>query len=361
MDSEMVERYDPFSLSLCSSMKKKRSKMKIGLSYDLKEEVSLNKGHPEDALEEYDSLETVESIVAALESLGHSVVRLSGGKDFLNNILQYNVDFVFNIAEGRGNYRGREAQIPAILEMLDIPYSGSDPQCLSVSLDKPLTKKLVQSEGVCTPRWQVVSNRHELGEVCQDGFPLPAFIKPAFEGSSKGIRLGCRVEGREQMAQVTAKLLEQYQQPIMVEEFISGDEVTVGVVGNSPPKLVGMMRILPKKRDGFFVYSLEVKRDWQNQVEYECPAQLEARVLKKLADFSLKAFEILGCRDLARLDFRLDQKGMPYFLEINPLPGLNPKSSDLPIMAYKMGWKYQELISSVLNAALERYPEHRVA
>jgi D-alanine-D-alanine ligase len=342
-------------------MKKKRSKMKIGLSYDLKEEVSLNKGHPEDALEEYDSLETVESIVAALECLGHSVVRLSGGRDFLNKILQCNVDFVFNIAEGRGNYRGREAQIPAILEMLDIPYSGSDPQCLSVSLDKPLTKKLVQSEGVRTPRWQVVSSRHELGEVCQDGFPLPAFIKPAFEGSSKGIRLGCMVEGREQMAEVTAKLLEQYQQPIMVEEFISGDEVTVGAVGNSPPQLVGMMRILPKKRDRFFVYSLEVKRDWQNQVEYECPARLEARVLKKLADFSLKAFEILGCRDFARLDFRLDQKGMPYFLEINPLPGLNPKSSDLPIMAYKMGWNYQELISSVLNAALERYPEHHVA
>jgi D-alanine-D-alanine ligase len=122
-----------------------------------------------------------------------------------------------------------------------------------------------------------------------------------------------------------------------------------------------MMRILPKKRDRFFVYSLEVKRDWQNQVEYECPAQLEASVLKKLADFSLKAFEILGCRDFARLDFRLDQKGMPYFLEINPLPGLNPKSSDLPIMAYKMGWNYQKLISSVLNAALERYLEHRVA
>jgi D-alanine-D-alanine ligase len=357
----MVERYDPFSLSLCFSMKKKRSEMKIGLSYDLKEEVSLNKGHPEDALEEYDSLETVEGIVTALESLGHSVVRLSGGRDFLHNILQGNVDFVFNIAEGRGNYRGREAQIPAILEMLDIPYSGSDPQCLSISLDKPLTKKLVQSAGVRTPRWQVVSNRHELGEVCQDGFPLPAFIKPAFEGSSKGIRLGCRVEGREQMAKVTATLLEQYQQPIMVEEFISGDEVTVGAVGNSPPQLVGMMRIFPKKRDRFFVYSLEVKRDWQNQVEYECPAQLEASVLKKLADFSLKAFEILGCRDFARLDFRLDQKGMPYFLEINPLPGLNPKSSDLPIMAYKMGWNYQKLISSVLNAALERYPEHRVA
>jgi D-alanine-D-alanine ligase len=151
------------------------------------------------------------------------------------------------------------------------------------------------------------------------------------------------------------KLLEQYQQPIMVEEFISGDEVTVGIVGNSPPKLVGMMRILPKKRDRFFVYSLEVKRDWQNQVEYECPAQLEAKVLKKLADFSLKAFETLGCRDFARMDFRISPEGTPHFLEINPLPGLNPKSGDLPIMAGKMGWTYEALISAILNAALQRY------
>jgi D-alanine-D-alanine ligase len=335
--------------------------MKIGLAYDLKEEVPLDREHPEDALEEYDSLETVDDIAAALEYLGHSVVKLSGGRKFLANILQSDVDFVFNISEGRGNYRSREAQIPAILEMLDIPYSGSDPQCLAVSLDKPLTKKLVQAAGVRTPKWEVVSDRRELEQVCQDSFPLPAFIKPAFEGSSKGIRLGCRVDAREQMARVTTALLEQYQQPIMVEEFISGDEVTIGVVGNSPPQIVGIMRILPKKRSSNFVYSLEVKRDWQNQVDYECPAQLEARVLKKIIDFSLRAFDTLGCRDFARLDFRLDQKGMPYFLEINPLPGLNPKSSDLPIMAYKMGWNYQGLISSVLNAALERYPEHRGA
>ncbi len=330
--------------------------MKIGLSYDLKSEIALAQDHPDDALEEYDSLETVDGIAAALESLGHSVVKLSGGRKFLANILESDVDFVFNISEGRGNYRGREAQIPAVLEMLDIPYSGSDPQCLAIALDKPLTKKLVQSAGVHTPKWEIVSNRQEMKEVCQDSFPLPAFIKPAFEGSSKGIRIGCRVEDRDQMAMVIGTIFEQYRQPVMVEEFISGDEVTVGIVGNSPPQIVGIMRILPKKRSTNFVYSLEVKRDWQNQVDYECPAQLEAKVLKKIADFSLRAFDTLGCRDFARLDFRLDRKGMPCFLEINPLPGLNPKSSDLPIMAYKMGWNYQGLISSVLNAALNRYP-----
>lgn len=335
--------------------------MKIGLAYDLKEEVPLNKEQPDDALEEYDSLETVEAIASVLESLGHSVARLSGGRRFIDNVLQNSVDFVFNIAEGRGSYRSREAQIPALLEMLDIPYSGSDPQCLALCLDKPLTKKIVQTAGIRTPRWQLITSKKELGELCRDSFPLPAFVKPAFEGSSKGIRLSGRVETNEQMERITGALLEQYHQPVMVEEFIPGDEVTVGMAGNFPPKIIGMMRILPKKKGNYFIYSLEVKRDWQNQVDYECPAQLEARILQKIADFSLKAFETLGCRDVARIDFKLDREGMPYFLEINPLPGLNPKSSDLPIMAAKMGWDYQKLVSSIFRAALERYPKRLFA
>ena len=335
--------------------------MKIGLAYDLKEEVPLNKEHPDDALEEYDSLETVEAIVSVLESQGHSVAKLSGGRKFVDNVLQNSVDFVFNIAEGRGTYRSREAQIPALLEMLDIPYSGSDPQCLALCLDKPLTKRIVQTAGIRTPRWHLITSKKELGELCRDSFPLPAFVKPAFEGSSKGVRLSGRVETNEQMGKVTGALLEQYHQPVIVEEFIAGDEVTVGMVGNFPPKIIGMMRILPRKRSDYFIYSLEVKRDWQNQVDYECPAQLEARILQKIADFSLKVFETLGCRDVARIDFKLDREGMPYFLEINPLPGLNPKSSDLPIMAAKMGWDYRKLVSSIFRAALERYPEHLFA
>ena len=335
--------------------------MKIGLAYDLKDEVPLNREQPDDALEEYDSPETVEAIASVLESLGHSVSRLSGGRKFIDNILRNDVDFVFNIAEGRGTYRSREAQIPALMETLDIPYSGSDPQCLAVCLDKPLTKRIVQTAGIRTPRWQLITNKKELSELCRDSFPLPAFVKPAFEGSSKGVRLSGRVETSEQMDRVTGALLEQYRQPVMVEEFIPGDEVTVGIVGNLPPKIIGMMRILPRKRSDYFIYSLEVKRDWQNQVEYECPAQLKARILQKIADFSLKAFETLGCRDVARIDFKLDREGMPYFLEINPLPGLNPKSSDLPIMAAKMGWDYQKLVSSIFRAALERYPERLFA
>ncbi len=331
--------------------------MRIGLAYDLKEAVLSESDQPEDALEEYDSPETVEAIAAALETEGHSVVKLGGGGEFVTNIIHNKVDFVFNISEGLGNYRSREAQVPSILEMLNIPYSGSDPQCLTICLDKPLTKTLVARAGVRTPGWQVITNISQLNQIIWDDFPFPVFIKPAYEGSSKGIRLGSRTETVAQTFQVTAELLECYQQPVMVEEFIAGDEVTVGILGNSPATVLGIMRVLPKKRSDYFIYSLEVKREWEQLVEYECPAQLEKGILQQVTNSSLKVFEILGCRDFARIDFKLSPEGLPYFLEINPLAGLNPRSSDLPIMAYKLGWTYQALISAILNAAVQRYPQ----
>ena len=331
--------------------------MKIGLAFDLKDTIPLTQSCPEDALEEYDSPETVEAIANAIKYLGHSVVKLGGGKEFMSNILQNNVDFVFNISEGLGNYKSREAQVPSILEMLDIPYSGSDPQCLAICLDKPLTKTLVEITGVRTPRWQLITDYRQLKETKCFDFPLPAFVKPAYEGSSKGIRLGSRAETIAQIAELTTELLEQYKQPVMVEEFIAGDEVTVGIVGNSPPTVLGIMRVVPKHHSAHFIYSLEVKQEWEQLVDYECPAQLETGTLEEITKSSLKIFKALGCRDFARLDFKLDFDGTPYFLEINPLAGLNPKSSDLPIMAYKLRWTYQALISTILNASLQRYPQ----
>jgi D-alanine-D-alanine ligase len=331
--------------------------MKIGLAYDLKESVIHTSGCPEDALEEYDSPETVEALVAALETLGHSVVKLGGGREFIANILQNNIDFVFNISEGLGNQRSREAQVPAILEMLGIPYSGSDPQCLAICLDKALTKSLVATAGVRTPKWQLITDYRQLKEIPRDGSLLPAFVKPAYEGSSKGIRLGSRAETETQITEVATELLERYRQPVIVEEFIAGDEVTVGIIGNSPAKVLGIMRVVAKNSSPYFIYSLEVKREWEQLVDYECPALLETDILDEIASSSLKVFNVLGCRDFARLDFKLNLEGVPYFLEINPLAGLNPKSSDLSIMAYKLGWTYQALITAILNAALQRYPQ----
>jgi D-alanine-D-alanine ligase len=329
--------------------------MRIGLAFDLKTTVTKHNS-VDDALEEYDSPETIEVITNAFQAKGHDIIMLSGGLQFLENIRREKVDIVFNIAEGRGNYRSREAQVPSILEMLDIPYTGSDPECLATSLDKPLTKKLVVVEGIATPKWIVVSTEDELGKVDWGGFSFPAIVKPAYEGSSKGIRLTSIVDTKNKAEKETGRIIKDYKQPVMIEEFIDGDEITVGVIGNSPPKLVGMMRILPKKKEKHFVYSLEVKRDYINLVEYESPVRLPKRVLEKLETDSLQVFKILGCRDFARIDFRVNPGGIPYFLEINPLPGLGTYS-DLIIMAVKLGWTHEDVIRSVFDAAVKRYPQ----
>lgn len=328
--------------------------MRIGLSFDLKETIPAEQGGIDDTLEEYDSPETVGIISAALKAKGHIVIRLGGGSDFLDSIRREKVDIVFNIAEGRGNYRSREAQVPSILEMLGIPYVGSDPQCLAICLDKPVTKKLVSADGISTPGWLTISSEQELSRTSWDGLPFPVIIKPAYEGSSKGIHLTSLAYSLSQAQEEIKRILDCYRQPVMIEEFVDGDEVTVGVIGNQPPKVLGMMRILPKRKNGHFLYSLEVKRDYLNLVEYECPARLESTVLDSISDASLKAFKALGCRDFARIDFRIGPQGTPCFLEINPLPGLGTYS-DLVIMAIKMGWTHEELIGAVFDSALERY------
>lgn len=330
--------------------------MKIGLTYDLKTDIEAgSRDFPEDALEEYDSLKVIRAISAALKTLGHSTVRLGGGRQFLSAVTSKKVDFVFNISEGRGNLRGREAQVPAVLEMLGIPYSGSDPLTMAVTLDKPVAKQLAADAGVATPVWQLVRSVEELKRLKNSNIPLPAFIKPACEGSSKGIRLDSLADTYTRARAVSTELLQTYGQPVLIEQYIEGHEVTVGIVGNSPPVIAGIMRVVPRRKFKNFVYSLEVKRDWRNLVDYECPARLGKIVVKRIEDSSLKVFKALGCRDVSRVDFRIGNDGIPYFLEVNPLPGLNPVSGDLPIMSGKMGWTYNGLIGAIVNAAIARY------
>ncbi len=338
--------------------------MRIGIAYDLKTAVTEERhGHsnaerqlPDDAFEEYDSPVTLEVITRALEKKGHRIVHLGGGVQLLDNIRKEKVDFVFNISEGRGTYRSREAQVPSVLEMLGIPYTGSDPLTLSVCLDKILTKKLVALDGIPTPRWLVVENEKELAAADWNGFPYPAIVKPAAEGSSKGIRLTSLAEDAAQAKKEMSRVLRNYGQPVMLEEFIDGEEITCGVIGNAPAKLVGMMSILPKKKEKHFVYSVEVKRDYVNLVEYKSPPELPPKTLEKLEEYSLKSFKVLGCRDFSRVDFRVGPDGVPYFIEINPLPGLGTYS-DLIIMGIKMGWTHEGIIGAVLDTAIERYPQ----
>lgn len=327
--------------------------MRIGLAYNLKDDFELKADQPEDELEEYDCRETIDALESALVNGRYQVLRLGGGKSFLRNILNEQVDVVFNIAEGWGG-RSREAQVPAVLEMLSIPYTGSDPNTLALSQDKARLNVLLRQENIQTPGFYVICNKKDAQKT---KIPFPLILKPLYEGSSKGIRQTSVVYDNEGLQNKAEWLLETYHQPVLAEQYIRGEELTVGIVGNSPPKVVGVMQIHPTNgntRD--FVYSLEVKRDWQNQVEYICPAQLSTLELEAVKWTALAAYLALECRDFARVDIRLSRpEGIPYFIEINPLPGLNPGYSDLCIMAAKMGIAYKDLINSVLKSALERY------
>ena len=322
--------------------------MRIGIAYDLRS--APVPGLPDDVFEEYDSEETVKAIEAVLCKAGYKTVRLGGGRDFLEAVLSTRVDMVFNIAEGWGT-RSREAHVPSVLEILGIPYTGSDPLTLALTLDKGMAKRVIMSIGVSTPRFRIIKERSDIDHT---GLSFPLILKLAWEGSSMGVRRNSKVETHEELRKRALWLLETYREPVLVEEFICGREVTVGVMGNEDPQVVGMMMI--ESRLGAaeeFIYSLEVKRNWREEVEYLSPPPLTGDVLNELRVSALSAYRVLGCRDVARLDFRL-KDGKPYFLEANPLPGLNPETGDLPIMLGKVGISHEELVLGILECSLER-------
>jgi D-alanine-D-alanine ligase len=328
--------------------------MKIGITYDLKADLPNPAGVPDDLQEEFDSPATIEAIAAVLRGLGHDVEKLGDGRELLERLLAHPPDFVFNFAEGVGIGRCREARVPAILEMLGIPYTGSDPLTLAVTLDKDCAKRLVQSVGVAVPRGCVIPRQSaEVLHRAASEVGFPMIVKPAWEGSSKGIRNHSVVNRLADLEPAIAALHRDHHQPVLVEEYIAGEELTVGVLGNDRPRLLGIMRVLPRQPTEQFVYSLEVKRDYRRQVHYECPPRLSAARIKAVEKAALKVFEVLGCRDVARIDFRLRGE-VPYFLEVNPLPGLNPESSDLVILTGLTGWSYSQLIGSILQVAIDR-------
>jgi D-alanine-D-alanine ligase len=329
--------------------------MRIGITYDLKGDQDVgNSAGPDDLLEEFDSPVTIDAIAQALTAAGHEVEKLGNGRELLTRLLADPPDFVFNLAEGSGQARSREARVPAVLEMLGIPFSGSDPLALAASLDKEVAKRLVAASGIQIPAHALVTaSQPSLSSQFFDKIPFPVLLKPAWEGSSKGIRQCCLVEERNRLTAAVVKMLEDYRQPVLVEEFIEGDELTVGIIGNSPPRILGSMRILPRSPTLRFIYSLEIKRDFERLVRYEYPPDLPEEVVLLAENAALAAFMSLGCRDVARVDFRV-RGGVPYFLEINPLPGLNPETSDLVILARLAGLSYEGLVQQILQAAMQR-------
>jgi D-alanine-D-alanine ligase len=334
--------------------------MRIGLAFDLRYEGPLPAGTPDDLFEEFDSPETVAALGSVLRDLGHEAIDLGNGPPLVRRLLEDPPDLVFNFAEGQGVSRSREARVPGVLETLNIPYSGSDPATLGVCLDKEWTRRVVAAGGVTVPHGLVADPRRDDLDSLLDrtGVSLPLIVKPVFEGSSKGIHSKCIIERRGEFVSAVKELAGSYQQPVLVEEFVSGEELTVGIIGNEPRIVFGIMRVLPRKPSDRFIYSLDVKRNYQQHVDYECPARIGAAATQAVEQAALRAFNILGCRDVARLDFRL-RDGVPYFLEINPLPGLHPVTGDLIVMAKALGMSYGQVIERILGAALNRYESSR--
>ena len=302
--------------------------MKIGITYDLKgdhESPQVGSSVPDDWHEEFDSPVTIEAIAAVLRGLGHEVVKLGDGRPLLQRLLAGPPDFVFNFAEGHGVGRARDARVPAVLEMLGIPTRG--PIRHARGLPDKHRASAVASAGVAVPEGFCVHSDEDAAAVIAEraaGLCFPAIIKPAWEGSSKGIRNRCVVRERVQLPAMVASLLEDYRQPVLVEEYIAGDELTVGIVGNQPAQIVGVMRVVPNEATEHFVYSLEVKRDFRRQVRYECPPFRPAAIRRWRRPPVY--------RSSVDMRHRLPtSQRRPYSKSTHP--GLNPESSDLVILA----------------------------
>ena len=330
-----------------------KKRMRIALTYNLKDEYHPDLPRVEDAREEFDSKETVDAIKKVLEKLGHECLPLGFGRRAAENILNSTIDFVFNIAEGYTG-RCREAQIPGFLELIGIPYSGPDPLTAAITLDKIMAKRVAAYSGVATPSYFVLGPETDFN---YSAVKFPVIVKLAYEGSSKGIRLNSKVNNVVDLKQRIEWLRENYNnQPIIVEQFIAGREFTIGVIGNQKPEVFGIMEIRPQKgRNEDFIYSLEVKRNYLKEVQYFCPPDVSSLLRTRLERAALQLFGIFGCRDISRFDFRVDRYSTPYFLEANPLPGLNPISGDIVIMADSLGISYEKLIKRILDQAFSRY------
>ncbi len=329
-----------------------KMKLRVGITYNLKKDFSQRENQPIDFLEEFDSEETIDAIRKVLEGEGHEVIKLGGDTGLIDRLREASVDIVFNIAEGLQG-RNREAHIPALLEFLNIPYTGSDPLTLSLTLDKAMAKRMVISENIPTPRFLKVERMEDL-----DGLNLryPLFIKLCYEGSSKGVRLDSKILDPSSLEEKARGLLNTYGSPLLIEEFVKGPEFTVGILGNEDPFVLGVMQIEIKGRPPEeSIYSLEIKREWEEKVRYHCPPSIDPSLLKKIEEVALRSYRALGCRDVSRVDIRVGEDNLPYFLEINPLPGLSPIYGDLVIMARSMGWDYAQLVDTIFHQALKRY------
>ncbi len=329
--------------------------MRVALAYNLKKK---DQTKPADYFSEFDSPDTVNAIAAAIESRGHQVERVEVGQPNLISYFRKNrVDLVFNIAEGRGG-KFRESEIPAVLDYLGIPYTGTDAFSLALALNKGLTKKILKAENIPTPNFQIF---FKANEELNPGLKFPLIVKPNREGSAKGIDLSCVVNDRDALFKKIKEIQDTYKQEVLVEEFIEGKELTVGILENGKVTILPILEIdfSSCRESGEYFYSWRMK-EYQGDRElgllpsFHCPARLGQEIETQVKETALRTHRALGCTDISRTDIRLSHDNIPYVLEINPLPGLNPAESNFPIMAYTAGMKYEDLIEAILMSASER-------
>ncbi|MFA5345027.1 MAG: ATP-grasp domain-containing protein [Candidatus Omnitrophota bacterium] len=323
----------------------------VGLTYDLKTDYQFKEGDPLDANAEFDHPSTIDIIACAIEANGFKVERIGNAGNLLEKLSSLRVDIVFNISEGLTG-RNRESQVPILLEMAGIPFVGSDALTLGLTLDKVMAKKIFIAEKIPTPKFVETSSVEELANTNHYKFPL--IVKPRFEGSSKGLSESSRVENRDDLLKQVEYIVNAYKQPVLVEEFISGQEFTVALVGNDPAEVQPIVQIKIdgklKLNDRFYTFA----RITSDRLEYICPAKIPQELKKKIDDLALRTYKAVDCRDFGRVDFRVDNEGKPYVLEINPLPSLSTEDVFM-LLAKNTGITYEQMIGKILNSAIKRH------
>ncbi|MEW6524877.1 MAG: D-alanine--D-alanine ligase [Bacillota bacterium] len=326
---------------------------KVGLVYNLARIEQPEEGEPPDANAEYDSESTVLSVAEALRRGGHDVVFIEGDVSCYDRFLHSRLDIVFNMAEGiRGE--SRESHVPAILEMLGIPYTGSGVLTMAVCLNKATTKKILAYHGIPTARFTLLRPGAPL-DIGDLRFPL--FAKPLHEGSSMGISPESVIMNYDDLRRQVDYLGNAYRQDVIVEEYLTGREFTVAILGNDEPQAFPPMEIIFQHcpDDHGAVYSRRFKVEWSAEKYYCCPAQVDGELDYAIRKTALDAYRALDCREVARVDIRLDRDGVPNVMEINPLPGLAPGFSDLPRILEADGVGYDQLVNGIVDMALCRY------
>jgi D-alanine-D-alanine ligase len=322
--------------------------MRVGLTYDLRSDY-LKEGYSLEETAEFDKEDTIAGLARAIGSHGHDVDRIGNVKALVARLGQgHRWDLVFNIAEGMRGI-AREAQVPALLEAYDIPCTFADAGVLTLCLHKGYTKAVLQAAGVATAPFAVVEREADISRVA---LPFPLFVKPVAEGTGKGITPRSIVRDAAALKPTVLELLKQHKQPVLVEPYLTGREFTVGLLGaGSSARAVAAMEIHLGEKAEPGLYSLSNKENYEDRVTYTIATDALAREAERVA---LAAWNALGCRDAGRADLRAGADGKVYFLEVNPLAGINEQTSDLPIMWRMLGRKYEDLIGIILDAAMTR-------